>query len=322
RAADITKQLLAFARKQTIAPKVLGLNETIESMLPMIKRLIGEDIELVWVPDGEAWPVNMDPTQIDQILVNLCVNARDAIENTGKITIETGNIIFDEEYCSDHLGFSAGKYTMIAVSDDGVGMTAEQQGKIFEPFFTTKDSGRGTGLGLSTIYGIVKQNNGFVNVYSEYGKGSTFRVYLPKEDVLQPARPVVKKTEIPSFGKGQTIMVVEDDNVIMELVEMILKNYKYNVISSSTPTQAIALADKYPGKIDLLVTDTVLPEMNGRELANELCKKQADLKVLFMSGYTANVITHRGALDEEINFIAKPFSLVDFAAKVKEVLES
>ncbi len=322
RAADITKQLLAFARKQTIAPKVLDLNETIEGMLSMIQRLIGEDIDLAWIPAKETWPAKIDPTQVDQILVNLCVNARDAIENTGKITIETANIIFDEEYCAEHLGFKTGEYAMIAVSDDGIGMTPEQQEKIFEPFFTTKEIGKGTGLGLSTIYGIVKQNNGFINVYSEPGKGTTFRIYLPKEESTQPVKPAEKKVMTPSSGHGQTIMVVEDDNAILELIEMILKKLKYNVLSASSPKEAVILAEGYKGKIDLLITDTVMPGMNGRELANEMCKKYTDIKVLFMSGYTANVIIHRGVLDEGINYIAKPFSLDAFAAKVKEVLES
>jgi two-component system sensor histidine kinase EvgS len=322
RAADITKQLLAFARKQPIAPKVLDLNKTIEGMLSMIKRLIGEDIDLAWMPAKETWPVKIDPAQLDQILVNLCVNARGAIENVGKVTIETANIVFDEDYCSNHLGFKSGEYAMFAVSDDGIGMTVEQQEKIFEPFFTTKDVGKGTGLGLSTIYGIVKQNNGFINVYSEPGKGSTFRIYLPREENAQPVKTVEKKVTTPSSGHGQTIMVVEDDNAILELIEMILERLEYNVLSASTPKKAVILAEGYKGKIDLLITDTVLPEMNGRELANELCKRDKDLKVLFMSGYTANVIIHRGVLDEGINYIGKPFSLEAFATKVKEVLES
>jgi two-component system, cell cycle sensor histidine kinase and response regulator CckA len=322
RATDITKQLLAFARKQPIAPKVLDLNDTIKSMLSMIKRLIGEDIDLAWMPGQETWSVKMDPSQVDQILVNLCVNARDAIVNVGKVTIETANVIFDEKYCTDHLGFKPGEYAMLAVSDDGIGMTHEEQEKIFEPFFTTKDFGKGTGLGLSTIYGIVKQNNGFINVYSEPGKGSTFRIYLPKEETSQSVKPIDKKVMSSSFGQGQTIMVVEDDHAILELIEMVLKKLRYHVLGTSTPKEALKLAGGYTGKIDLMVTDIILPEMNGRELAEKLCKQHTDLKVLFMSGYTANVIIHRGVLDEGINYIAKPFSIEAFAAKVKEVLET
>ncbi|MBN1567655.1 MAG: PAS domain S-box protein [Acidobacteria bacterium] len=320
RATDITKQLLAFARKQPIDPKVLDLNDTINSMLSMVKRLIGEDISLAWMPGEDTWPVRMDPAQIDQILVNLCVNARDAIDNVGKITIETGNAVFDEDYCATHLGFKTGDYAMLAVSDDGIGMTHEQQEKIFEPFYTTKEFGKGTGLGLSTIYGIVKQNNGFINVYSEPGKGSTFKIYLPKEKTFQSAKPANKKAFSTFSGQGETIMVVEDDKAIRELIERVLTNLNYNVLCGSSPKDALRLAGNYLGKIDLLVTDIVMPEMNGRELSNELHKQYADLKVLYMSGYTANVIVHRGVLDENINYIAKPFSIDNLAAKVKEVL--
>ena len=322
RATDITGQLLAFARKQPIAPMVLDLNDTIDSLFSMIKRLIGEDIDLAWVPGEGTWPVKMDPSQLDQILVNLCVNARDAIDNVGKVTIETGNTVFDEEYCADHLGFKTGEYAMFAVSDDGTGMTSEQQEKIFEPFFSTKELGKGTGLGLSTVYGIVKQNNGFINIYSEPGKGTTFRIYLPKETISQSFKPVDEKVLGPSMGQGETIMVVEDDDAILELIERVLKNLKYNVICASSPKDALRLAGDYPEKIDLLVTDIVMPEMNGRELSIELNKRYSSIRVLYMSGYTANVIVHRGVLDEGINYIAKPFSIDNFARKVKDVLDN
>ena len=322
RSAEITKQLLAFARRQPIAPKVLDLNTTIESMLNMIKRLIGEDIDLSWVPGKDAWSVKVDPSQIDQILVNLCINARDAIENVGKITIETENMIFDKDYCSEHLGFKPGEYAMLAVSDDGIGMTPEQQEQIFDPFFTTKILGKGTGLGLSTVYGIVKQNNGFINVYSEPNKGTTFKIYFPKEESLQSIQPVNIKEPVPSVGQGETILVVEDDNVILELVEGILNRFKYKALCVSNPKDAIKIANEYSGKIDLLVTDIILPEMNGRELSDELHKQFPDLKVLFMSGYTANVIVHRGVLEDGINYIAKPFSIDNFAAKIREVLDT
>jgi PAS domain S-box-containing protein len=321
RATDITRQLLAFARRQPIAPKILDLNNTIESMLKMIKRLIGENIDLAWIPGKDIWPVKMDPSQVDQIFVNLCVNARDAIENVGKITIETGNVILDEDYCADHLGFKPGEYAMLAVSDDGTGISPDQQEKIFDPFFTTKVLGKGTGLGLSTIYGIVKQNNGFINVYSELNKGTTFKIYFPKEDSFHPATPVHKKASGPAVGQGETILVVEDDSAILELVKRILINLKYKVFCTSNPKDAISIAAEYPEKIDLLVTDIILPDMNGRDLANELQKQYSDLKILYMSGYTANVIAHRGILDEGINYIAKPFSTDDFAEKVKEILE-
>lgn len=321
RSTDITKQLLAFARRQPIAPKILDLNNTIENMIKMIKRLIGEDIDLAWLPGEGVWPVKIDPSQIDQIIVNLCINARDAIENVGKVTIETKNVIFNEDYCADHLGFKPGEYAMLAVSDDGKGMTLEQQGKVFDPFFTTKGLGKGTGLGLSTVYGIAKQNNGFINVYSEPDKGTTFKIYLRKEDTSH-IKSYHEKTLDYSLSKGETIMIVEDDISILKLGERILKNLKYTVLCASTPKEAITLIREYSGKIDLLITDIILPEVNGRELAEELQKQYNDLKVLFMSGYTANVIIHRGVLDEGINFIAKPFSKNELASKVKEVLES
>ncbi|MBN2039166.1 MAG: PAS domain S-box protein [Spirochaetes bacterium] len=322
RAAEITRQLLAFARKQPVAPKILDFNNTIDGMLNMIKRLIGENIDLAWVPGKDIWPVKIDPSQVDQIFINLCVNARDAIENTGKVTIETANVIFDEDYCNDHLGFIQGEYIMLAVSDDGIGMTPEQQEKIFDPYFTTKEVGKGTGLGLSTVYGIIKQNNGFINVYSEPEKGTTFKIYLPKEKSFQSVKPVHKKGTAAFAGYGRTIMIVEDDIAILKLVENILKSLSYNVLCASTPKEAISSAEEHSGKIDLLVTDIVLPEMNGRDLAGELKKQYTDLRVLYMSGYTANVIAHRGVLDEGINYISKPFSTDDFTDKIMEILSS
>ena len=320
RSAEITRQLLAFARRQPIAPEVLDLNKTVDGMVTMIKRLIGEDIDFAWIPGQNIWPVKLDPSQVDQIIVNLCVNARDAIENVGKITIETGNVIFDEAYCADHLGFKPGEYVMLAVSDDGTGMLPEQKEKIFEPFYTTKGFGKGTGLGLSTIYGIVKQNNGFINVYSEPDKGTTFKLYLQKEAIGQPIEPYQDRVLDNLFGGGETILIVEDDIFILQLVEQILEKFKYTVLCASSPKDALRLVDQYSENIDLLLTDIILPGMNGRELANELRKRYEDLKVLYMSGYTANVIVHRGVLDEDINFIAKPFSADDLAAKVKKVL--
>jgi PAS domain S-box-containing protein len=322
RSIDITKQLLAFARKQTVAPKIIDLNDTIENMLKMVNRLIGEDIDLAWLPCINIWPVKIDPSQIDQIVINLCVNARDAIENTGKITIETANVTFNKEYCDDHLGFIPGEYIMLVVSDDGKGMTPEQQDKIFEPFYTTKGFGKGTGLGLATVYGIVKQNNGFINVYSEPGKGTTLKIYLPKETVSNAVEINRGVSLKPSTGKGETILLVEDDSSILKLGVKILTNLSYNVISASSPHEAITLAADYKNKIDLLITDVILPEMNGRELSEKLRKQYANLKVLFMSGYTANVIAHRGVLEDGINFLTKPFSKDELAKKVREVLDS
>lgn len=320
RSTDITRQLLAFARKQTIAPKVLDLNDTIENMLKMIRRLIGEDIDLRWFPGAEAWPIKIDPSQVNQILANLCINARDAIANVGKMTIETKNICLDEAYCADHAGFIAGDYVLLAVSDDGSGMPRETLDKIFDPFFTTKRIGKGTGLGLSTVYGIVKQNDGFINVYSEPEKGTTFRIYLPRYSGDIEAETPKDVSEI-QLSRGEWVLLVEDDASILKLGGMILRDLGYTVMSTTSPTQAIQLANESAGKMDLLITDVVMPEMNGRELSEQLRILHPDLKVLFMSGYTSNVIAHRGVLEDGVYFIPKPFSKKEMAVKIREVLD-
>ncbi|HNT27945.1 MAG TPA: ATP-binding protein, partial [bacterium] len=319
RSADLTRQLLAFARKQTIAPQVLDLNATVAGMLDMLKRLIGEDIDLAWMPGREAGRVRMDPSQIDQILANLCVNARDAIVDTGKITIETGDARFDEKYCATHAGYMPGDYVLLAVSDNGCGMDTVTVGQLFEPFFTTKDRGKGTGLGLSTVYGIVRQNNGFINVYSEPGRGTTFRIYLP---LCTERPPVEPKTEAPvaTVGGGETILLVEDETMIRDIARKMLEILGYTVISAATPGEAIRLAREHAGTIHLLFTDVVMPEMNGRELARNLLSLYPDMKRLFMSGYTANVIAHHGVLDHGVHFLQKPFSMNDLAHKVREAL--
>jgi PAS domain S-box-containing protein len=320
RSADITRQLLAFARQQTIAPKVLDLNSTVEKLLKMLRRLIGEDINLAWLPDTDLLPIKIDPTQLDQILANLCVNARDAVAGVGKITIETGNVSFDEAYCRDHVGFVPGEYVLLVVSDDGIGMDKTTQENIFEPFFTTKAVGSGTGLGLATVYGIVKQNNGFINVYSEPGKGTTIKIYLPRyAGDLVTARKFIG-ADMPQ-SKGETILLVEDEESILKLGKRMLERLAYTVIDANSPEKAITLATDHTGKIHMLITDVVMPGMNGRELANLLKEKRSELKVLFMSGYTANVIVHRGVLDDDVCFIQKPFSQAVLANKVREALD-
>ncbi len=319
RSAAITRQLLAFARKQTIDPKVLDLNETVEGMLKMLRRLIGEDIDLVWLPDSGLWPVMMDPTQVEQILANLCVNARDAIAQVGKVTIETENAAFDEAYCADHAGFVPGEYALLAISDDGCGMAKEIQDKIFEPFFTTKGLGQGTGLGLGTVYGVVKQNNGFINVYSEPGKGTTFKIYLPRQAVEDVEPQKESREEIPR-SRGETVLVVEDEVSLLKLASEILDKLGYTVLTAGTPDMALRLVENYTGEIHLLMTDVILPEMNGRDLAVKIKEIRPAMKCLFMSGYTADVIAHRGMLDEGVQFIPKPFSMRDLAAKVITVL--
>ncbi len=318
--ATLTRQLLAFARKQTVAPKVLDFNEAVEGMLQMLRRLIGEDINLAWRPGSILDPVCVDPSQVDQILTNLCVNARDAIADTGKVTIETGNVSFDDAYCANHAGFVPGKFVMLAVSDNGCGMAPETLGHIFEPFFTTKELGKGTGLGLATVYGIVKQNNGFINVYSEPGHGTTFKIYLPQHAAKAFPRTEPKQAQAAVTG-GETILLVEDEPAILKMSTIILEGMGYTVIAAGTPGEAIRLARDHQGRIDLLMTDVVMPEMNGRDLAGNIMSIYPDIKRLFMSGYTTNVIAHHGVLDQGVHFLQKPFSLGDLSGKVREALE-
>jgi PAS domain S-box-containing protein len=320
RSSDLTHQLLAFARKQTISPKVLDLNETVEGMLKMLRRLIGEDIDLLWKPGRNIRPVKMDPSQIDQILANLCVNARDAIEGVGRVTIETDAVAFDKAYCADHAGFAPGEYILLAVSDDGCGMDKETLSHLFEPFFTTKDVGKGTGLGLATVYGIVKQNSGFINVYSEPDHGSRFTIYLPRYEAM--TTPTTEQPPAQATTRGsETVLLVEDELALLKMTTMMLEKQGYTVLPANTPGEAIRLVREYPGHIDLLLTDMIMPEMNGRDLAGNLLSIHPDLKCLFMSGYTANLIAHHGVLDQGVHFIQKPFSLKNLAAKLRETLD-
>jgi len=319
RSADITRQLLAFARKQIIAPQVIDLNETVEGMLKMLRRLIGEEINLTWRAGPGLWPVKMDPSQLDQILANLCVNARDAITGVGKVTIETVTVSLDKRYCKGHLDFVPGDFVLLTVSDDGCGMDKEILDKLFEPFFTTKEVGQGTGLGLATVYGIVKQNNGFISVYSEPGLGTTFKIYLPRHESDAADAQKEKAKAIP-LGHGETILVVEDEVTILNMSRTMLESLGYAVLTANTTDEAMQLAKAHAGTIHLLITDVVMPEMNGRELAEQLHTLNPELKTLFMSGYTADIIAHHGVLAEGVRFIQKPFSKQDLAAKVREVL--
>jgi two-component system, cell cycle sensor histidine kinase and response regulator CckA len=312
--------LLAFARKQTITPVVLDLNQTVEGMLKMLRRLIGEDIDLAWRPRSGLWPVKMDPNQIDQILANLCVNARDAIAGVGKITIETDKVTFDKAYCDDHAECVPGEFVLLAVSDDGCGMDRETQEHLFEPFFTTKGVGKGTGLGLATVYGVVKQNNGFINVYSEPEKGTTIKVYLPGHAGEAVETTAASTVETP-YSHGDTILLVEDEQAILHMGKMMLERLGYRVLVAGTPREAMRLAEEHAGDIRLLITDVVMPEMNGRDLSERLQSLYPNLRCLFISGYTANAIAHRGILDEGVNFIPKPFSMKDLAAKVRLTLD-
>jgi PAS domain S-box-containing protein len=320
RSVNLTGQLLAFARKQTVAPKLLDLNETVEGTLKMLRRLIGENIDLAWLPGKDLGPVRMDPSQIEQLLANLCVNARDAIHDTGKINIETGTVTFDETFCAAHVGFVTGKYALLAVSDDGCGMDAETRSHLFEPFFTTKEVGKGTGLGLATVYGIVKQNNGFIDAYSEPGLGTTFKIYLPRHATEAGRTTKVDAAQSAASGH-ETILLVEDEPMILEITTKMLERQGYKVMAATTPGEAIRLAREHAGEIHLLMTDVVMPEMNGRDLAKNLLSLYPKLKRLFMSGYTADVIAHHGVLDEGVQFIQKPFSGQNLASRVREVLD-
>lgn len=319
RSADITRQLLAFARRQPMEPKVLDMNRSVASMLSMLCRLIGENIELLWRPGTDAATVYMDPSQLDQILVNLCTNARDAIDGVGKIVVETRQESLDKVSSSDPDGAVSGEFVVLTVRDDGRGMDRETLNQIFEPFFTTREAGKGTGLGLATVYGIVRQNNGLIRVRSELGKGSEFRIYLPRhlgtvEDLAED-----HDREIPR-GDGETVLLVEDDTEILELGEEMLHALGYRVLAANTPRQALQIVREHAGEIALLITDVVMPEMNGRQMADQILALRPRLKVLFMSGYAAEILAPRGAREEETHFLQKPFSLKTLAFKIQTAL--
>ena len=321
--ADITRQLLGFARKQPISPRILDLNETVEGMLKMLQRLIGEDIDLSWRPSAGLWPVKMDPTQIDQLLANLCVNARDAIAGVGQIIISSGNAHLDAIKGPDAASFRPGDFALLTVADNGSGMDAETLERLFEPFFTTKPFGQGTGLGLATVYGIVKQNNGYIEASSAPDQGATFRIYFPRqhqEAEASQASAVISND--PPRGRGETILIIEDETPILHVVQQMLQRLGYLVLPADSPGQALELAGANAGRIALVMIDVVMPGMNGRELAKRLKETSPDLRTLFMSGYTADVIARRGVLESDTPFLQKPFTLHDLAVRVKQALES
>ncbi|MBF0398704.1 MAG: response regulator [Desulfobacterales bacterium] len=285
----------------------------------MIRRLIGENIELMWTPGADIWTIKMDPSQIDQILANLCVNARDSIFCIGKIKIETSNVILDEAYCASHREFVPGSYITLTVSDNGCGMNKKVLNKIFEPFFTTKGVGKGTGLGLATIHGMVKQNKGFIDVSSEPGHGSTFKIYLPRYDSKLDQ---VKQEKSPNcLERGsETVLLVEDEPSTLKITKTILKGLGYNVIAAKTPMEAIQLAKEQEGKIQLLITDVIMPEMDGKDLSAKILSLYPNIKCIFMSGYTDEIISHQNELKKSGHFIQKPFSIEEIASKVRKVL--
>ena len=320
RSVDLTRQLLAFARKQVIAPRILDLNAAVEGMLSLLRRMIGEDIHLAWLPGTKLWAVKIDPSQIDQILANLCINARDAIAGVGKITLETANITLDQAYCVGHPGAVRGEYVRLTVHDDGCGMEEQVLAQIFEPFFTTKPVGEGTGLGLATVYGIAKQNNGYIDATSEPGRGACFSLYLPRVNGGAANSPGALSAGAPQ-GRGETVMLVEDEKSLREICRLYLDRAGYNTLVAESPQAALDLAARHPGDIHLLLTDVVMPGMNGRDLAQHLLRLYPHLKCLFMSGYTADVIARQGILDEGMQFLPKPFSRDALAHKVHAVLE-
>jgi two-component system, cell cycle sensor histidine kinase and response regulator CckA len=320
RSAELTHQLLAFARKQTVSPRVIDVNETIAGMLKMLERLIGEDIRLHWEPAADLWHVRIDPSQVGQVLANLCVNARDAIGGVGRVTIATSNRTLGPSTQPAPALMASGEYVELAVSDDGCGMDEKTMSSLFEPFFTTKGVGKGTGLGLATVYGIVKQNGGFVEVESRLGQGSKFTIYLPRHAETTEALESGTETAPPARGR-ETILLVEDEPALLNLATGMLQSQGYAVVAAGSPGEAMRLARDHRGEIDLLITDVVMPEMNGRDLARNLLSLYPGMKRLFMSGYTSDVIAHQGVLDEGVHFLQKPFLSKDLATRVRAVLD-
>ncbi|MCK5132908.1 MAG: PAS domain S-box protein [Candidatus Sabulitectum sp.] len=318
RSTDVTRQLLAFSRKQVIKPEVVNLNPLISEMGKMLGRLLGEDVDLFFILAKDLWTIKADQGQINQIVVNLGINARDAMKDGGKLTIETVNITLDEADCQEHAGFVPGCFVMLVVSDNGIGIDKETLTHVFEPFFTTKDKEKGTGLGLATVYGIIKQNNGFINVYSELKHGTTFKLYFPRCDEKE------EKTEIavepPKTFESGTILLAEDDDMVRNLTCRILRMIGYTVLVAETSNDALVLCEKSETDIDLLLTDVVMPGMSGHELKEAIENIRPGMKTLFMSGYTANIISHHGMLEKGINFIQKPFTINELAKKVHEVI--
>ncbi len=320
RAASLTQQLLAFSRKQVLQPKVINLNSLVENLGSLLQRLIGEHIDLQTTTAPNLGQVKADGVQIEQVIMNLVVNARDAMPEGGRLTLETGNVDLDKSYAADHPGVSPGPYVMLAVSDTGAGMTPETQARVFEPFFTTKELGRGTGLGLSMVYGIVKQSGGHIWIYSEVGHGTTFKVYLPRTEEAAES-PSVRQPVASTIRGCETILLVEDDQALRDLVQSILASCGYSVVAPKDSQEAQIICEQRAPSLHLLLTDVVMPGISGRALAQTILSRNPAAKVLFMSGYTENAIIHHGVLDTGTHFLQKPFTPSILAAKVREVLD-
>ncbi len=321
RAGALTNQLLAFSRRQIMRPTVLNVNALLANTEKMLRRLIGEDVELRLRPGEGLGNIRADSNHIEQAIVNLAVNARDAMPGGGQIVIETGNVYLDENYSRTHLGVQPGEFVMVAVSDTGHGMDAETRRHIFEPFFTTKERGKGTGLGLATVYGMVKQSGGDIWVYSELGKGTTFKLYFPRvQDAA--AQQTSGESDRTQIRGTETILLVEDEKAVRELTLKMLQQLGYTVMASESGEAALALSEAYPGEIALLVTDVVMPNMSGRQLADALIKARPGIKVLYLSGYTENTVIHHGVLEQGVDFLPKPFSREVLAQKIREILGS
>jgi signal transduction histidine kinase len=320
RATDLIRQLLAFCRKQAIEPKVLNLNVLVADLDKMLRRIIGEDIQIETFLTPDLWPVKADPSQLEQIIVNLAVNARDAMPDGGYLTLETANVTLGQEYLAHHLDVPPGEYVQLAVSDSGIGMTGEVKARIFEPFFTTKAEGKGTGLGLATVFGVVKQSSGYIWVHSEPGHGTTFEIYLPRIQAV--AAPSARSEQFRNLPTGhETVLVVEDAPGVREMTIAVLRQLGYTVLEAGDGPAAIHLAQQYQEPINLLLTDVVLPSLNGKVLATQLAQLHPGLKQLFMSGYTDEAIVHHGFLEPGTAFLQKPFTTAKLARKVREVLD-
>ena len=318
RAGSLTNQLLAFSRRQIIQPRLMNVNGVVEQTEKMLHRLLGEDIQLVFELNAESGNIKADPNQIVQAIVNLAVNARDAMPTGGRIVVETANVHLDESYVRTHLGVQPGDFVMIAMTDTGHGMDATTRQRIFEPFFTTKEQGKGTGLGLATVYGMVKQAGGDIWVYSEIGTGTTFKLYFPR---VHEALSELNSTEVDHrTSGGETVLVVEDENAVRDLTVRMLKQLGYVVLAAASGSEAIAISNAYAGRIGLLVTDVVMPQMSGRQVADALLAARPDIKVLYLSGYTESTVIHHGVLDSAVDFLPKPFSREALGGKVREIL--